>query len=278
MDIVMDGLAFGESLRWRDDRVWVADWARGQVWSCPGDGGERRLEATVESFPLCFDHDADGRLLLLDSAGGRVLRREPDGALATWADLGELASPPWNEIVAHPRGGCFVDTIGFAFPEEEFAPGSVVHVAVDGTARVVAHDLAFPNGLALTDDGTTLLVAESYGECVTAFDVADDGGLSGRRVWAATPGDHPDGICVDAQGALWVADVGRQHCLRVAEGGEVLDTVDFDRGAFSCVLSTDPEHPRLYVVGQYYTPEPTGPTGLVAAYPAPAPAPNRLGG
>ena len=270
MEIVMEGLAFGESLRWHGGRVWVADWARGQVWSCTGDGGDRRLEASVESFPLCFDFDGEGRLLLLDNAHRQVLRREPDGTLVTYADLGGLATTPWNEIVADSRGGCFVDNIGFEFPEGEFSPGTVAHVAADGTARVVAEGMAFPNGLAVVDGGATLLVAESYAECVTAFDVGDDGALTGRRVWAATPGDHPDGICADADGALWVADVGREHCLRVAEGGVVLATVDFDRGAFSCTLSRDTERPRLFVVGQQFGGEPPGPTGIVASHPAPA--------
>ncbi len=267
----MEGLTFGESLRWHDGRVWVADWAQGQVWSCAADGGDPRLEAAVASFPLCFDFDGEGRLLLLDNAGRQVLRREPDGALVPWADLGGLATTPWNEIVSDSRGGCFLDNIGFAFPEDEFSPGTVVHVAADGTARVVAEGLAFPNGLAVVDGGATLLVAESYAECVTAFDVGDAGTLSGRRVWAATPGDHPDGICADAEGALWVADVGREHCLRVAEGGEVLATVDLDRGAFSCTLSRDTERPRLFVVGQQFGGAPAGPTGIVAAYPAPVP-------
>lgn len=276
----MEGLAFGESLRWHDGRVWVADWAQGRVWSADPDGGveggvtggDRRLEAEVASFPLCFDHAADGSLLLLDNGGRQLLRGRPGGTPEPWVDLAHLATTPWNEVVADARGGCYLDNIGFDFPEGEFAPGTVVHVGADGRARVVADGLAFPNGMALTPDSRTLLVAESYAECVTAFDVAADGGLSGRRVWAATPGDHPDGICLDATGALWVADVGRGHCLRVAEGGEVLADVDFDRGAFDCVLSTDPERPRLFVVGQDFGGEPSGvPSGLVAAYDAPAP-------
>ncbi len=264
MDIVMDGLGFGESLRWHRGRVWVADWAAGQVWSCAADGTGRRLEATVPSFPLCFDLDTEGLLLLLDNAGRRLLRRTPDGTLETAADLG--GQTPWNEVVARPGGGCFVDNIGFDFPEGEFAPGWVAHVSPYGTSRVVADGLSFPNGMTLTPDGRTLLVAESYAEGVTAFDVADDGALSGRRVWAATPGEHPDGICLDAEGALWIADVGHGHCLRVAEGGEVLETVDLDRGAFDCVLGAAADGtPRLFVVGQDFGGEATGPTGLVAA-------------
>ncbi|NUS94567.1 MAG: SMP-30/gluconolactonase/LRE family protein, partial [Nocardia sp.] len=157
----------------------------------------------------------------------------------------------------------------------EFAPGFVVLVTPASTVRRVAADLAFPNGMAITDDGSTLIVAESYAEQLTAFDITAAGDLVGRRVWAATPGDHPDGICLDAEGAVWYADVGNRHCVRVAEGGTVLGTVEFDRGAFACVLDRDPDRPRLFVVGQEYGAEAPGPTGRVVAFPAPAPGAGR---
>ncbi|MFC7219433.1 SMP-30/gluconolactonase/LRE family protein [Streptomyces polyrhachis] len=125
--------------------------------------------------------------------------------------------------------------------------------------------------MAITPDGETLIVAESYAEQLTAYDIGEDGGLGNRRVWAPTPGDHPDGICLDAQGALWYADVGNRHCVRVREGGEVLATVELDRGAFACALSRG-EDPRLYVVGQHYgDPESTQPSGRIVSFPAPAP-------
>jgi sugar lactone lactonase YvrE len=143
-------------------------------------------------------------------------------------------------------------------------------VTADGSVSEVADDLAFPNGMAITADGATLVVAESYANCLTGYDIGSDGDLSRRRVWARTPGDHPDGICVDAEGAVWYADVGNRHCVRVHEGGQVLATVELDRGAFACALSRG--HPRLFVVGQDYgeaqTPQPTG---QVVAFPAPAP-------
>ncbi|MGI8722453.1 MAG: SMP-30/gluconolactonase/LRE family protein [Geodermatophilaceae bacterium] len=121
-------------------------------------------------------------------------------------------------------------SIGFYFPGEEFAPGIVVLVTPDGTVTPVADGLAFPNGMAITAEGSTLIVAESYAEQLTAYSIGDDGTLSERRIWATTPGEHPDGICLDATGAVWSADVGNQHCVRVREGGEVLTTVDLDRG------------------------------------------------
>ena len=139
-------------------------------------------------------------------------------------------------------------------------------------ARPVADGLAFPNGMAITADGSTLIVAESYAQRLTAYDIADDGTLSGRRVWAATPGDHPDGICLDATGAAWYADVGNRHCVRVREGGDVLATVDLDRGAFACALSGGP-HPQLFVAAQDWGgPEDVGGrSGQVLVLPAPAP-------
>jgi len=266
MDIVMDGLAFGESPRWHDGRLWVSDWGVGWVWSVAADGTPS-VEAEVDSFPLCFDFLPDGRLLLASSSDRALLRREPDGAMATHADLSGISTTPWNEIVVDGQGRAYVNNIGFDFPDGAFAPGLVALVLPDGSVSQVADGLAFPNGMAVTPDGGTLLVAESYAEQVTAFPVQADGTLGERRVWAATPGDHPDGICLDREGTLWYADVGNAHCVRIREGGEVLATVDFDRGAFSCVTSAAAE-PDLYVVGQDFAGDPSGgPTGIVARFP-----------
>jgi sugar lactone lactonase YvrE len=220
---------------------------------------------------MCIDFLPDGRLLVVDSAQRRLLRREPDGALVTHADLSGVSAKPWNDIVVDDRGNAYVNTIGFDFPGGEFAPGLVVLAAPDGTVRQVAGDLAFPNGMAITPDGGTLIVAESYASRLTAYDIGADGGLGNRRVWAETPGDHPDGICIDAEGAVWYADVGNQHCVRVREGGKVLATVNLDRGAFACALSRG-QDPHLFVVGQNFGgPEQVQPSGRVVAFPAPAP-------
>lgn len=268
MDIVMDGLVFAESPRWHDGRLWVSDWGAGRVWSVAPDD-RPSVEAEVDSFPLCFDFLPDGRLLLASSGDRALLRRESDGTLSRYADLSALSTKPWNEIVVDDRGRSYVNNIGFDFPGGEFAPGFIALVLPDGSATQVAEGLAFPNGMALTPDGATLLVAESYAQQVTAYSVDDGGALGERRVWAATPGDHPDGICLDREGALWYADVGNAHCVRIREGGQVLATIDFDRGAFSCVLDQSPD-PQLYVVGQAYgEDEASHPTGIVARFPAP---------
>jgi sugar lactone lactonase YvrE len=156
--------------------------------------GTHEVVATVPSFPMCIDFLPDGRLVIVDSAQRRLLCREPNGALVPYADLAAVSDKPWNEIVVDARGNAYVNTIGFDFPGGEFAPGLVVLVTPDGNVRQVAEDLAFPNGMAITPDGASLLVAESYAEQFTAYGIAVDGTLGDRRVWAATPGDHPDGI------------------------------------------------------------------------------------
>jgi len=189
-----------------------------------------------------------------------------DGMLVRHADLSAVSIKPWNDIATDDRGNAYVNTIGFDFPGGEFAPGLIVLATPDGVVRRVAGDLSFPNGMAVAVDGAMLIVAESYANRLTAYDIGTDGDLGRRRVWAETPGDHPDGICVDAEGAVWYADVGNQRCVRVREGGEVLATVNLDRGAFACALSTGAD-PLLFVVG----PQSDKPSGQVVAFPAPAP-------
>jgi sugar lactone lactonase YvrE len=273
-EVLLDGIVFGESPRWHDGRLWFSDWGAGQVIVLDADGGHD-IAATVASFPMCIDFLPDGRLLVVDSAQRRVLRQEPSGALTPYADLSGMPGKPWNEIVVGSRGNAYVNSIGFQFPGEPFAPGLIALVTRDGSVRQVAGDLAFPNGMAITADGATLIVAESYANQLTAYDIGASGDLSRRRTWAPTPGDHPDGICLDSDGAVWYADVGSRHCVRVREGGQVLAVVDLDRGAFSCALSRGPA-PRLFVVGQTWTgPGPGEPTGQVVAFPAPAPGAGR---
>ncbi|MET9490866.1 SMP-30/gluconolactonase/LRE family protein [Nocardia sp. NPDC006630] len=269
-EILMRGIVFGESPRWHEGKLWFSDWGANEVIALGRDGGHEVI-VKIPSFPMCIDFLPDGQLLIVDSAQRQLLRRAADGSLVRHADLSAVSEKPWNDIVVDDRGYAYVNSIGFNFPAEEFAPGFVVVVTADGTVRQVADNLAFPNGMAITPDGRTLIVAESYAEQLTAYDIEPDGGLGNRRVWAATPGDHPDGICIDAENAVWYADVGNRHCVRVAEGGAILATVELDRGAFACALSRG-ENPYLYVVGQNWGgPEASEPTGQIVAFRAPAP-------
>jgi sugar lactone lactonase YvrE len=220
---------------------------------------------------MCIDFLPDGRLLVVDSGRHRLLRREADGSMVTHADLAAVSTKPWNDLVVDATGNTYINTIGFDFPGGEYAPGVVALVSADGDVGTVAEDLAFPSGMAITPDGATLIVAESYANRLTAFDIGPEGDLGRRRVWAHVGDDHPDGICVDADGAVWYADVGNKHCVRVREGGATLATVDWDRGAFACTLSRG-DDPKLYVIGQEYGgPATEQPTGQVVVFPAPAP-------
>jgi sugar lactone lactonase YvrE len=269
--VLVNDLAFPESPRWRNGRLWVSDWGANEVIAVDPDGG-REVVARIPSFPMCIDHLPDGRLLVVDSAGRRLLRQEVDGSLATHADLAPLGQHPWNDIVADGRGNAYVNNIGFDFPDGEFAPGMVILVDPDGDARQVADGLAFPNGMVVTPDNVTLIVAESYGQQLTAFDIGADGGLSSRRTWAKVD-DHPDGICLDAEGAVWYGDVGNRRCVRVREGGDVLQVFDLDRGCFACVLG-GPDRRTLFMAVKQGSPgsRAGGPRmGQLLAAEAPAP-------
>jgi sugar lactone lactonase YvrE len=248
--ILLTGLAFGESPRWHEGRLWVADWGAKEILAVTPEG-EREVIVTVSfpSFPLCFDWLPDGHLLLVSSRQGLLQRLEPSGELVTHADLSGLARKgyPWNEIVIDGRGNAYLNNQGFDFPGGQFAPGTIALLTPTGALRQVADGIAFPNGMAVTPDNSTLIVAESYGNRLTAFDIDADGSLSRRRVWAETGADHPDGICLDTDGMIWYADVGNKHCVRVREGGEVLQTIELDRGCFACMLGgTDGQ--ALFVV------------------------------
>lgn len=269
---LVTGIAFGESPRWHEGRLWYADWGTQEVVAVDTEG-KSEVVVRPSSSPFCIDWMADGRLLVVAARDRLLLRREADGSLVNHADLGGLSDHPWNDIVVDGRGNAYVGNIGFDFPGGEFAPGTVALVSPDGSARRVADGLAFPNGMAVTPDGSTLIVAESYDNRLTAYDIGADGGLSNRRVWAELGGGVPDGICLDADGAVWYADVPNGRCVRVREGGEVLQTIDLDRGCFACMLG-GPGRKTLFMVAQEWngmestTKEER--TGQILTVPAPA--------
>jgi sugar lactone lactonase YvrE len=239
MKTLMTGLAFGESPRWHDGRLWVSDWGAQEILAVDPAGGEPEVMVRVDfpSIPMCMDWLPDGRLLIVASADRRLLRREPDGTLVTHADLSHLPAKGWNEIVVDGRGNAYLNGAGFdMMAGEEPSPGYVALVTPDGEAREVAGGILFPNGMAVTPDNGTLIVADSYAGELKGFEIADDGGLSEGRVWADLGDGVPDGICVDEEGAVWYADVPNKRCVRVREGGEVLQTVGLERGGFACML------------------------------------------
>lgn len=275
---LMTGLAMGESPRWHDDRLWFADWGTQQVMAVELDGTSE-VVLGVQTAPISIDWLPDGRLLVVSGGDGRLLRREPDGSLVTHADLAALSTYAWNEIVVDGRGNAYVNTIGFDFAtNQDAASGSVAVVRPDGSARLVADGVSFPNGMALTSDDATLILAESYANRLTAFDVDPDGGLSNRRMWADLGDGYPDGICLDAEGAVWYADVPNRRCVRVREGGEVLQTVDFDLGCFACMLGGPGGTTLCVMAAEWSGPESMAGgerTGRIVTVDAPAPGAGR---
>ena len=225
VQILMSGLAFPESPRWHDDRLWFSDWGAHEVIAVDFEG-ESEVIVRVPTVPFCIDWLPDGRLLIVSGREGLLLRREPDGSLVTHVDLRGLSDETWNEIVVDGRGDAYING----------GPGIIALVAPDGSTRRVAEGIAFPNGMAVTPDNSTLIIAESHAQRLTAFDIAADGNLSHRRVWADLGDSYPDGICIDGENAVWYGDVPNKRCVRVREGGEVLQTIELDRGCFACML------------------------------------------
>ncbi len=224
--LLADGLGFPESTRWRDGRAWLCNWGAGEVLTVDLDGA-REVMARIApgSIPFSIDWLPDGRLLVVDGPRQLLLAQAASGDLEPYADLSEFGEGPFNEVVVGGRGHAYVNG----------GPGLVVCVDPDGSAHQVADGLRWPNGMALIEGDRVLVVADSHAEALIAFEVGDDGRLVERRIWAELP-HAPDGICADAEGAIWVATVPGQCCLRVREGGEILDTVSVDRACFACML------------------------------------------
>jgi sugar lactone lactonase YvrE len=233
-EVLLTGLGFGESPRWHDGRLWFANWGTQEVVAVDPDGKSAVVAKVPTTVPYSIDWLPDGRMLVVSGQESLLLSQEADGSLVTYADVSGV-DKVFNELVVDGRGNAYVNG------------STIALVTPDGTVRKVADDLAWGNGMAVTPDNKTLIVAESHANQLTAFDIADDGGLSNRRVWADLGVDNPDGICVDADGAVWYADVPHQHCVRVREGGEILQTVEVDRGCFACMLG-GPDGRTLYIV------------------------------
>ena len=245
---LLDGRGLVESPRWHSEGLYFSDWSAGEVLRV-GLDGRHEVVARVTSLPLCTAWLPDGRLVIVSSPDGLLLRLEPDGSLVTHADLGR---PGWNDIVADGRGNIYVNGAGSnPMAGEEFRPGGVSLVTPDGTVRPVADDISFPNGMAVTADNATLIVADSYRRQLIAFDIAADGSLSHRRTWADLGDSAPDGICVDAENAVWYAEVPGRRCARVAEGGAELATVPLDRGGFACALG-GPHGTTLFITAAHW--------------------------
>jgi sugar lactone lactonase YvrE len=248
---IAEGFHFLEAPRWRDGRLWFADFYGHRVRSVEEDGSDLRTEAEVPGQPAGLGWLPDGRLLIVSMLDRRVLRREADGRLVTHADLGDQATGPANDMVVDSHGRAFVGNFGFdLMAGDPVRPATLLRVDPDGRVTPVADDLWFPNGSVITAGGT-LLVAETFGNRVTAFDLTAEGDLVNRRPWATfgpLPADRrlgaalaglavaPDGVCLDAEGALWIADATGDRLLRVVEGGTVTDEIRPGSPVYACAL------------------------------------------
>ena len=244
--LLIDDLAFAEGPRWHDGRLYFSDMHSGKVFAADLEGRSEVICA-VPNAPSGLGWLPDGRMLVVSMTDRRLLCLEADGELREVADLSPWASYHCNDMVVDPKGRAYVGNFGWDLHGGgEPQPADLVLVTPDGEARVVAKDLEFPNGCVITPDGATLIVGETMGKRLTAFDIATDGGLSGRREWARTPGILPDGICLDAEGAIWVASPVSQGCFRILEGGEITHKVEVETEAFACMLG-GPERKHLFV-------------------------------
>jgi sugar lactone lactonase YvrE len=244
----IDGLRFGESPRWRDGRLWYADFYSNTVCSAD-ESGHSRVEVEVPGEPGGIGWLPDGRLLVVSRKPRTVLRLEADGRLVEHADLNPTATFYGNEMLVDSVGRAYVGNFGFdldgfiaehgivALVEEPGAPKTpLIRVDPDGSTHVATDPLAFPNGTVITPDGKTLIVAETLIGQLTAFDIEADGTLTGHRVWASLPWCVPDGICLDANGRVWVANAIAPQCLLVEEGGAIVSRVTASQTCFACML------------------------------------------
>jgi sugar lactone lactonase YvrE len=274
---LLSGLVIGESPRWHEGRLWFAHWGTGEIVAVDLEGRSEVVGQGPPGLGWSIDWLPDGRLLV---TGKGLMRREPDGSMVAHADMSGLGVDGFNEIVVDGRGNVYVNGGTDFHPGEGKAPGIIALVTPDGSVRRVADGIAFPNGMAVTPDNSTLIVAESFAARLTAFDIAADGSLSNRRTWA--DGVGPDGICIDAEAAVWTGVGSFDSSLvgRVRDGGEVLERVRPGAPCFACMLGGEDRQTLFMLTADWRIDEgfedniarlTTGPrTGRVLTAPAPA--------
>jgi len=246
--VLLSGLAYVESPRWPDGRLWFSHWGMEEIVAVDLDGNSEVVGQGPPGLGWATEWLPDGRRLV---TGQEVMREEPDGSMVRHADLSGISSHGWSEIVVDGRGNIYVNCIEFDFLAGDApAPGIIALITPDGSARQVADGLAFPNGMVVTPDNATLIVSESFTGTLTAFDIGADGNLSNRRVWA--DGLGPDGICLDADGCIWTHAPETHECVRVRQGGEVLQRIKIDRDLFATMLGGPDRRTLFMLVAEWH--------------------------
>jgi sugar lactone lactonase YvrE len=255
LEVLIDGIDFGEGPRWHDGRLWYSDFLKHAVFTVTVDG-HREIEVEIDDQPSGLGWLPDGRLLLVSMHDQKVLRREADGTVVEHADLSGVATGPCNDMVVAADGTAYVGNFGFevfgAGPAREAA---LARVTPGGEVDVAAEGLRFPNGSVITPDGRTLIVGESFGRRYVAFAIGPDGALSGRRTWAEVPDRSPDGCTLDAEGAIWFANAAGTTVARVREGGEITHEIEIGQSTYACALGGD-DGRTLFVVSADRAPMP----------------------
>lgn len=237
--LLLEGLAMVESPRWHEGRLWFPHWGTSEIVAVDLQGKAELVARKPPGMGHAIGWLPDGRMLV---TGDELRRYEADGTTVVHADLTRVSKHRWSEMTID-GGNIYVNSIGFDFKEmnerardpSRGAVGVIALITPDGNVRKVAGEIAFPNGMVITPDHKTLIVAESFTRNLLAFDIGDDGRLSRRRVWARGNGVSPDGICLDAENAIWTS-TDKSECVRVAEGGEILDRIKLDRTCFATML------------------------------------------
>ncbi len=233
--VLLEGLKFPEGPRWHEERLWFSDMRSRKVTAVDLNGNPEII-TEIPNRPSGLGWLPDGHLLIVSMENRRLLRLDPDG-LTELADLSKLISFPINDMVVDKEGRAYVGNFGFDYINNKlFEPAEVILVSPQGDAKIVADNMKFPNGMIITPDDKTLIVAETYAYRLTAFDINDDSSLTNRRVWADLKSLPPDGICLDAEGAIWVATPNYSSAVRVLEGGKITDKVNVNTDAFACML------------------------------------------
>ena len=233
--VLLDGLAFPESPRWHDGKLWFSDMFMHRVMTVTADGKVETV-ISVPQQPSGLGWLPDGRMLVVSMLDRRLLRLDPSGLMVA-AELGDMAHYHCNDMVVDRHGRAYIGNFGFDFLTKQPAKATVlILVTPDGKKRVVAEDMLFPNGSVITPDGGTLIVAETYARRLTAFTITQDGSLTGRRVWAKLQGATADGICLDAEGAIWAASPISSEVVRVREGGEITHRIAVETQGIACML------------------------------------------
>jgi sugar lactone lactonase YvrE len=240
--ILVNNLKFPESPRWHEDNLWFCDYATNKVMKVDL-GGKVQTVLERDDLPTAIDFTPDGQLLVVSSDQRKLLSLENNG-LTEVADMSTLVEYPCGDMVVDKQGGAYIGNLGHDFGTAQFGSklGLMLLVSPNGEVRIVAEGLDFPNGVVITPDGKTLIVSESYGACLTAFDIESDGSLSHRRAWAQFDTSltfeqgrfTPDGICLDADGVVWVAAL--KEVVRIRDGAEVTQRISLDSFALACML------------------------------------------